>query len=62
MRAFGLTGKEVLDRTRSVRGSVVGVGCVRAKEAKDAVVRLSFLIVIDFGDRAVPANDPKSYS
>lgn len=33
----------------------MGVGCVRAQETKDAVVRLSVLVVIDFGDGAVPA-------
>lgn len=32
------------------------VSCVRAQEAKDAVVKSSVLAVIDFGDAAVPAN------
>lgn len=39
-----------------IRGSVVRVSCVRAQEAKDAVVKSSVLVVIDFGDAAVPAN------
>lgn len=34
----------------------MGVGCVRAEEAKDAVVKWSLLIFIDFEDGAVPAN------
>lgn len=40
-----------------IRGSIVGVSCVRAQEAKDAVVKLSVLVVIDFGDGAVLANN-----
>lgn len=32
------------------------VSCVRKQEAKDAVVKLSVLVVIDFGDGAVLAN------
>lgn len=34
----------------------MGVGCVRAQEAKDAVVKLSVLSFIDFGDGVVPTN------
>lgn len=39
-----------------MRESIVGVSCMRAQEAKDAVVTLSVL-VIDFGDGAVLANN-----
>lgn len=40
-----------------IRGSVVRVSGVRTQEAKDAVVKSSVLVVIDFGDAAVPANN-----
>ena len=40
----------------AIGGSAVGVSSVRAQEAKDAVVKLSVL-VIDFGDGAVLANN-----
>lgn len=39
-----------------MRESIMGVSCVRAQETKDAVVTLSVL-VIDFGDGAVLANN-----
>lgn len=32
------------------------VSCVKAQEAKNAVVKLSVLVVRDFGDGAVPVN------
>lgn len=40
-------------------GSVLGVDRVRAQETKDAVVRLSVLIVVDFGDGALQQVTPR---